>query len=92
MSTLSNMTGTINPDPPKLGGNRNMAPQVVIQSCPPVRFDAAFIERRMREHKELQTQLAREGTAEIIEEVVEAYEIVRRCRTTCRTKLRELAS
>jgi hypothetical protein len=39
-----------------------------------VKFDAAFLERRMREHRELQEQLASEGAAEIVHEVVGALE------------------
>jgi hypothetical protein len=39
---------------------------------PAVKFDAAFIERRMREHKAWQEEQAAESAAEIVDEVVVA--------------------
>ena len=39
-----------------------------------IRFDHDFIERRLREHREFQQQLASEGAAEIVTEVVDALE------------------
>jgi hypothetical protein len=44
---------------------------LVVESSPPSppKFDAAFLDRRMREHREWQEQLAREAAAEIIAEV-----------------------
>lgn len=40
---------------------------------PPVKFDAAFIERRMRLHKAMQEEKAAEDAAEIVTEVVRAF-------------------
>jgi hypothetical protein len=39
---------------------------------PKVKFDAAFIERRMSEHKQWQQQQAAEDAAEIVTEVISA--------------------
>lgn len=36
----------------------------------PVQFDEAFIERRMRQHRELQRRMACDLTADIIDEVL----------------------
>lgn len=48
----------------------------IVHSCPP-KFDAAYLERRMREHREWQEQMAAEGAAEIITEVAVALEITK---------------
>jgi len=42
----------------------------------PVRFDAAFLERRMREHKQWQEEQAAADAAEIISEVAVALDHV----------------
>ena len=55
---------------------RGGASLVIAHSYPP-KFDAAFLERRMREHRELQEQLAAESAAEIITEVATALEIAK---------------
>jgi hypothetical protein len=55
------------------------APLTLIR--PPVKFDAAFIERRLREHKAWQEEKAAEGAAEIVREVVGALDQVMRVRS-----------
>jgi hypothetical protein len=48
---------------------------------PPVKFDAAFIERRFAEHKAWQEQKAAEDASEIVREVVSALDRVMRVRS-----------
>lgn len=45
------------------------------------KFDAAFLERRMCEHKEWQEQTVRELAEEVVGEVAEALEFVNQVRT-----------
>jgi hypothetical protein len=47
---------------------------------PKVKFDAAFIERRMSEHKQWQQQQAAEDAAEIVSEVISAFSHVSKTR------------
>jgi hypothetical protein len=47
---------------------------------PKVKFDAAFIERRMSEHKQWQQQQAAEDAAEIVTEVISAFSHVSKTR------------
>ena len=54
---------------------------IVQPNRPAVKFDAAFIERRMREHQAWQEQQAAEGASEIVREVVSALDHVMRVRS-----------
>jgi hypothetical protein len=54
-------------------------PDPVVESSRP-QFDAAFLDRRMREHREWQEQLAAEAASEIIVEVASAIEQVNQLR------------
>lgn len=54
--------------------------QLKLVSAQPVRFDAAFIERRMREHHEWQDRLAAEAASEIITEVALGLQYVEEVR------------
>jgi hypothetical protein len=47
---------------------------------PKVKFDAAFIERRMSEHKQWQQQQAADDAAEIVSEVISAFSHVSKVR------------
>lgn len=67
-------------------------PSIILDGTPKPKFDAAFIERRFREHQEMQRQLAREGAAEIITEVVQAYEVIRERHADRQLKLREVSA
>jgi hypothetical protein len=42
-----------------------------LPSCVPVKFDAAYLDRRMREHKEFQKRLAEATAGGIIDEVAD---------------------
>lgn len=56
---------------------RQVSPLTLVSTVhslrPPVKFDAAFIERRFREHREWQQTKAAEDSAEIVSEVLSAY-------------------
>jgi hypothetical protein len=56
---------------------RQVSPLTLVSTVhslrPPAKFDAAFIERRFREHRNWQEQKAAEDSAEIVSEVLSAY-------------------
>jgi hypothetical protein len=52
--------------------------QLSLVSSPPVRFDAEFLERRMRAHRQWQNRVAEETTREILAEVSDALDDARR--------------
>jgi hypothetical protein len=56
------------------------SPRLLIVEPSPPKFDVAFLDRRMREHREWQEQLATEAAAEIISEVASAIEQVNQLR------------
>lgn len=46
--------------------------QLALVSSQPMKFDAAFLERRMREHRQWQQRTAEETTRDILREVAAA--------------------
>lgn len=54
--------------------------QLKLISAEPAKFDAAFIERRMREHREWQDRVAAEDASEIIVEVARGLQRVEELR------------
>jgi hypothetical protein len=57
-----------------------MAPLTIVASTPP-KFDAAFLDRRMREHREWQEQATAELFSEAVNEVVCALEYAQQVST-----------
>jgi len=48
--------------------------QLSLVSAPPVKFDAEFLNRRMREHRMWQNRIAEEATREIVCEIADAID------------------
>ena len=65
---------------PAIAGTRVSSPPTLTVISSHQKFDARFLDRRMRQHREYQQQLAAEGAADIVTEVVEAIQMCQQVR------------